>query len=127
MGVNDKTIQAILRHSNIGLTMNLREECERVSGERDGCTRRKIGIVQQVFNGRQQNDSVMEGNCFDSNEKWSRGRDLNPRPADYELSAFALSRWFFVSVPLPLSPPFAPILLASLQRNLQRNVIQVYA
>src|SRR5712672_2970793 len=33
---------------------------------------------------------------------WSRGRELNSRPADYEMSAFALSRWFSISAILPL-------------------------
>src|SRR5712675_3677069 len=51
---------------------------------------------------------------------WSRGRELNSRPADYEMSAFALSRWFSMSDILPLSLSFATVLLPNLQRNLQR-------
>jgi hypothetical protein len=53
-------------------------------------------------------------------KRWSRGRELNSRPADYEMSSFAVSRWFFVSGVLSLSPPFAPLLRSNLQRNLQR-------
>src|SRR2546429_9668113 len=51
---------------------------------------------------------------------WSRGRELNSRPADYEMSCFAVSRWFLLSAILSLSLPFAPILRANLQRILQR-------
>ena len=38
--------------------------------------------------------------------RWSRGRDLNPRPADYEMNASLLSP-LLSSRSLPLSPPFA--------------------
>src|ERR1700719_4486183 len=51
---------------------------------------------------------------------WSRGRELNSRPADYEMSSFALSRWFSISRILPLSLSFALVLRANLQRYLQR-------
>ena len=52
---------------------------------------------------------------------WSRRWELNPRPVDYEMSSFAVSRWFSVSGLLPLSLPFAPILRVNLQRNLQHK------
>jgi hypothetical protein len=49
LGVDDKIIQAILRHSNVG--EHLREERERVATQHAGFTQRKIGIVQRACNG----------------------------------------------------------------------------
>jgi hypothetical protein len=53
--------------------------------------------------------------------KWSRGRDLNSRPADYEMSGFPLSLFLSIAGTLPLSPPFAPFHQSNVQRNVQRG------
>ena len=85
LSVDDKTIQGILRHSNISLTQNIyikRVNESQVSamdalGEKLGtCT-----VSERP--GKLRIDSM--------GDKWSRGRDLNPRPADYESAALPLS------------------------------------
>ncbi len=41
-------------------------------------------------------------------KEWSREWELNPRPVDYEMSAFALSLLFSIDAILSLSPCFYP-------------------
>jgi len=41
-------------------------------------------------------------------KKWSRGRDLNPRPADYEMDILTLFPLLSAFLVLPESPSFAP-------------------
>ena len=52
--------------------------------------------------------------------RWSRGRDLNPRPADYEMNASLLSLLLSVSLILSQSPAFAPFRWLCVQRFVQR-------
>jgi hypothetical protein len=52
--------------------------------------------------------------------KWSREWELNPRPADYEMSAFHPSLLFSVSGIRRYSPPFATFRRSIVQRKVQR-------
>jgi hypothetical protein len=56
---------------------------------------------------------------------WSREWELNPRPADYEMSCFLPSLLFSVSRVRRLSPPFAPFRQAIVQRKVQRASLPV--
>jgi hypothetical protein len=58
-----------------------------------------------------------------TSKSWSREWELNPRPVDYEMSAFHPSLLFSVSGIRRYSPPFAPFRQSNVQRKVQRNVI----
>jgi len=53
-------------------------------------------------------------------KNWSREWELNPRPVDYEMSVFALSRLFSIDPLTPVSLSFAPFLRPFVQRLVQR-------
>jgi hypothetical protein len=55
--------------------------------------------------------------------KWSRGRELNSRPADYEMNGFLLSLLFSAPGTLHDSPPFAIFRRSAVQRNVQRILL----
>jgi hypothetical protein len=85
LAVDDKTIQGILRHSNIGLTQNIytkRVNESQVSAM--DALGEKLGTCTVT-------ERLSELRIDSMGNKWSRGRDLNPRPADYESAALPLS------------------------------------
>ena len=79
--LDDKTIQGILRHSNTGLTQNIYiKSVNKTQVSTMDALGEKLGtctVTERL--GKLRIDSM--------GDKWSRGRDLNPRPADYEKSA----------------------------------------
>ena len=59
LGVDDKTIQTILRHSHVGLTMNVYvKSVSESQGERDGRVERKTRNLYQSCNEGAGADSV---------------------------------------------------------------------
>ena len=116
LGIPDKVIQAILRHEDVKTTQrSYIKTLPSVVTEAMKRLEQRIACAADV----QQVSVKLIAKLL---KVWSRGRELNSRPADYEMSCFAVSRWFLLSAVLSLSLPFAPFLRANLQRILQREM-----
>ena len=120
VGESIKTAQALLGHSDLETTLNIYTHPIPES------QRRAVERVAELMdsNGLKSGDAALlklqPADSEGERKIWSRGRELNSRPADYEMSSFAVSRWFCVSGALSLSPSFATFRHRSMQRNMQR-------
>ena len=120
--MDDKTIQAILRHSNIGITQNIYiKSVNKSQVSAMDTLERKPRNLGRPCNEWDRDNSVSPLSLCLLRGYWSRGRELNSRPADYEMSAFRLSLLFSISTLRRYSRPFATFRQSSVQRNVQRS------
>ena len=91
-----ETLSAELHHipsqqCQVSAVEDVSDNADTLRGERDGRAKRKTGNMQRSCNKINGRDSVTPLNNCVEDRYWSRGRELNSRPADYESAALPLS------------------------------------
>ena len=93
LGVQPKIIQAILRHSHVETT---NRHYIIIQQQKAGSAAMKklesaVKRAQSVHKAKAQESHDHVKTLIKIETKWSRGRELNSRPADYESAALPLS------------------------------------